>query len=116
LWTSVVGDAEGANIDQANKVLCMALDLSSKKSNLLADLSFFKLLNTQQIQSDIINNALSIEDLAKIWKKYCGDLNTKTSQKVYDKLCEKVSILTVVSQIANLLIYIIFLSLLIGKV
>lgn len=97
LWISVVGDSIGLNEEEAFEMVCMVSDLPDPENiafydsefNKMADgktmISFFNILNWQDVKDMINEEALTMEEVSDIWRTIAGDLNAKISRQQFSK-------------------------------
>lgn len=102
LWTSSVGDANGLNEAEAFEFVCMVTDLPDPEDiqyykdsfQKLIDiktktLSFAKFINWNDIQDMINADAISMDDIATLWKEVAKDLKTNIDETNFIKLNAK---------------------------
>lgn len=98
LWISAVGDSAGLNEDEAYEMLCMVSDLPDPEDieyldkefkNLIGSketLSFSKFLMWQELQDMLNDDAVTMEDVSKLWRNVAGDLDKTISIQLFRKL------------------------------
>jgi hypothetical protein len=97
IWMHATGDAKGLNADEAYEAICMIstvpdpedieyLDNAFEKLSVKGKLNYFKLLNWDDIQDMINEEALTMEEITDIYRSVAGDLNTAISLSQFRKL------------------------------
>jgi hypothetical protein len=102
LWISAVGDSSGLNEDEAYEMLCMVSDLPDPEDveyldkefkNLIGSkgsLSFSKFLMWQELQDMLNDEAVTMEDVSKLWRNVAGDLDKTISIQLFRKINNKI--------------------------